>query len=122
MTGHIGTAIAAFCLLVLSSLSTAAATSHADEIAVFAGIMADARTAAERCSGVTINEERLAAEKQRLHIEEVDYFAFRKEARDQADALVARLRSTGARQDWCEEMIRLYGSHGAAIPNVLGRR
>ena len=41
--------------------------------------MADVRTAAERCPDLSVDWSVVNAQKERLHISDADYFAFRKE-------------------------------------------
>ena len=97
----------------------AAAPDHAAEVDTFARIMADVRTAAEVCKGVSPDWTVVNAAKDGLHIVEVDYFAFRKLAHDLADNLEERFRVDGTSDRWCSEAIGLYGPQGASLKDAL---
>ena len=112
-------AVATLAFAVAPSSARAEPT-HAEEIAAFANLMANVRTASERC-GLTIDEERVAAEKTRLHVEDVDYFAFRKLAAERANLITAKLGTAAATRLWCDEQTGLYGAAGSALPGALRR-
>ena len=82
--------------------------------------MANVRTASERC-GLTIDEARVAAEKARLHVQEIDYFAFRKLAAERANLIAAELGTAAATRLWCDQQAGLYGAAGTALPGALRR-
>ena len=117
MRRAVGAAVATLAFAVAPSFPRAEPT-HADEVAAFATLMANVRTASERC-GLQIDEERVATEKTRLHVEDVDYFAFRQLAAKRADELANDLNDATAKRLWCEEELSLYGVRGTAVPGAL---
>ena len=101
--------------------SGAGSTDHAAEVARFARIMADVRTAAEVCKGVSPDWTVVNAAKEGLHIADVDYFAFRKEAHDFADGLEEKFRAEGTFGAWCSQAVELYGAQGTSLKGALRR-
>ena len=78
-------------------------------------LCADVRTAAEVCKGLSpdltvVNETRV-----RLHLADVDCFAFRKQAADLVDGLEQRFRSEGTVGTWCSEAFGRYGPQGSGL-------
>ena len=114
-TRHALAAIAA--LLVYRSAAVAGAGHQAD-VEAFAGIMADVRTASQRCPDLMVDWAAVAKEKNRLHIEDVDYFAFRNRAHDLADGLEERLAG-GEASAWCDDVIRRYGPEGRSSAGLV---
>ena len=96
---------------------------HMVEVDAFARIMADVRTAAERCpdfyvawTGTAVN-----AQKERLHISDADYFAFRKKAHDLASGMEDSRGEDLAVAPWCVNVFARYGSQGSAKAGLLYR-
>ncbi len=104
-------------LLVLRSAAVAGAGHQAD-VEAFAGIMADVRTASQRCPDLMVDWAAVAKEKYRLHIEDVDYFAFRKRAHDLADGLEDRLAGSEV-SAWCDDILDRYGSEGRSSAGLV---
>lgn len=94
---------------------------HMAEIYAFARIMADVRTADQQCPDLVVDQQRVVAEKDRLHIADVDYFAFRKKAHDLADELEAKLNSEDAIKAWCADVFLRYGPQGTAVAGAVHR-
>ena len=114
-------------LLVLSVVSAmglrsaaSSPTNHQVEIGTFAMIMAVTRTAAERCPGVTIDETVIVAAKDRLHIVDADYFAFRTAAHKIAETLEHEA-TFGSDPAWCSEALRRFGPGGSELGGALLR-
>ena len=108
--------------VLLLAQDAPASLAHKDEIATWASIMADVRTATEVCPGASMNEDRLTAAKDRLHIQDIDYFAFRVLARARADAIFARLDSPEDVRVYCSGTRGLYGPQGSAVADALRLR
>ena len=113
-------ALAALAFLLVFRSVASAGTGHAADVDAFAGIMADVRTASERCPDLVIDWTAVAKEKDRLHIEDVDYFGFRKRAHDLADGLEERLAG-GEVGTWCDEVFRRYGPEGRSVTGLVRR-
>ena len=113
--------IPAALLLLAAPAARAQTGDHAAEIAAFARIMADIRTAAERCTGLSPDWTIVNAEKERLRIADVDYFAFRKQAAERADGTERMLGDKDVLATWCADAATRYGPQGSALPGALRR-
>ena len=113
--------LAAALLSLAPAGAQAAKLDHPAEVRAFARIMADVRTAAEVCKGLSPDWTVVNEAKERLHLADVDYFAFRKQAADLVDALEQRFRSEGTAGTWCSEAFGLYGPQGAGLASALHR-
>ena len=105
-------------LVALAPLGALAAD-HAAEVEAFARIMADVRTAAEVCEDLSPDWTLVNAEKERLHIADVDYFAFRKQAHDRTEVLEQRFKDEHGPASWCSEVSAAYGPQGTALTGAL---
>ena len=94
---------------------------HMVEVEAFARIMADVRTAAERCPDLSVDWSAVNAQKERLHIADADYFAFRKEAHDLASGTDDSLGDDLAVAPWCVDVFARYGPQGSAKAGLLRR-
>ena len=83
--------------------------------------MADVRTAAERCPDLSIDWTAVNAEKERLRIADVDYFAFRKKAHDLASSIEDGLGDDHAVTTWCADVVARYGPRGSTAAGLLHR-
>ena len=99
----------------------AAELDHSAEVRAFARIMADVRTAAEVCKGLSPDWTVVNEAKERLRLADVDYFAFRKQAADLTDELEQRFRSEGTVGTWCSEALAIYGPQGTGLAGALHR-
>ena len=115
------TTFAMSALLLAAPGAYAQASDHASEVEAFARIMADVRTAAEVCQGLSPDWTLVNAQKERLHVADVDYFAFRKQAHDRTEALEQRFKVEHGPAGWCSDVFGLYGPQGTANAGLLHR-
>ena len=94
---------------------------HEAELDAFAAIMATTRTASERCPGVALDEPVILVARERLHVEDADYFAFRAKAHRLAEALEREAGTLAAYLSWCEDALRRYGPAVTDLPGALRR-
>ncbi len=94
---------------------------HMVEVEAFARIMADVRTAAERCPELSVDWSAVNAQKERLHIADADYLAFRKKAHDLASGIDDNLGDDRAVAPWCVDVFARYGPQGSAKAGLLRR-
>ena len=94
---------------------------HLAGVEAFARIMADVRTAAERCPELSVDWSAVNAEKERLHVADADYFAFRKKAHDLASGIDDDLGDDRAVAPWCVDVFARYGPQGSAKAGLLRR-
>ena len=122
MTGVVRTALTlASVLVLLTAPALAGDGDHAEEVTAFAHIMADVRTAVERCPDLSVDWSAVNAQKERLHIADVDYFAFRQKAHDLADGIEDGLADDRAVTPWCADVFARYGPQGSARAGLLRR-
>ena len=106
-----------FAMLFAAPAAYAQAGDHNAEVATFARIMADVRTEAEGCQGLSPDWTLVNAQKERLHVADVDYFAFRKQAHDRTEVLEQRFKAEHGPAGWCSDVFGLYDRRAVPTPD-----
>ena len=90
-------------------------------VRAFAGAMAVAKTVADRCTGITVDEGLIEGLHERLHIGESDGPAIAVESRYVANLLSRTIGEARDVKSWCDATFDQYGPAGTTLPGLLSR-
>ena len=104
----------------LWAVGAGAGSTHDDEVATYATVVAVSQIASDRCPDILVLADAIPALGAILHIAPTDQMGVQLEIRANMKAFSDQVNA--APEGWCEEVLDNFGPEGSKMPGLLKRR